>query len=289
MRAHQPDAAITFVTSTGHMGASGTYLDAHFEMARPVYTAMFRSVAIQPGWRVLDAGCGRGNFIPLIAEAVGPTGSIAALDLAPENVAVVDERVAAWALTTPVTAHVGSVASLPFPDDAFDAVWCSNTMEYLSDADFATALAECRRVVRPGGLVAIKDAARGLGGYGPVDPTVLLRFDLAISAALVVGHGQMRTPETRRWMEAAGYEEVWQRTTFTDRWAPLSEVERAFFGSVLGIVAEIARGFELPESDQAFWAKQRDASAPEHLINQPDFHAYGAQVVAVGRVPAETD
>lgn len=183
------------------------------------------------------------------------------------------------------TTHVGSVVAVPFPDARFDAIWCSNTMEYLTDADFATALRECRRVVRPGGLVAIKDAAAAIGGQAPADPTVMMRFNIAFSEQHTVGHGQMRAIETRRWLEAAGLQAVWQRTTLTERWAPLSPVERQFLGHLLGILAEIARGLDLPGGDQAFWAKQRDPLSPEHLINQPDYHSYGAQVVAVGRVP----
>ena len=47
--------------------------------------------------------------------------------------------------------------SFPFPDDQFDAVWCANVTHYLRDDDLRTAMAEFRRVVRPGGMVAIKD------------------------------------------------------------------------------------------------------------------------------------
>ena len=61
---------------------TSTYLDAHFEACRPAYEAMLRSVGLEPGWRVLDAACGSGGFLPLIAEQIGPNGSIAAFDIA---------------------------------------------------------------------------------------------------------------------------------------------------------------------------------------------------------------
>jgi arsenite methyltransferase len=47
---------------------------------------MIRSVGIKPGWRVLDAGCGGGSFLPLLAELVGKDGNVSALDPAPENI-----------------------------------------------------------------------------------------------------------------------------------------------------------------------------------------------------------
>jgi arsenite methyltransferase len=77
----------TYTSSTGHEASAAGWLDLHFESARPEYEDALRQVGIQPGWHVLDAGCGGGSFLPLIAEETGPTGSVAAIDLAPENIA----------------------------------------------------------------------------------------------------------------------------------------------------------------------------------------------------------
>jgi arsenite methyltransferase len=117
------DAGVTaHAASTGQELTGAAWLDVHFDACRPEYEAMLRSVGLQPGWRVLDAGCGSGGFLPLIAQAVGPDGTIAALDLAPDNVAIVERRATAWGFATPVTARVGSILTLPYADDAFDAV-----------------------------------------------------------------------------------------------------------------------------------------------------------------------
>ena len=88
-----------------------------------------RAVGIEPGWRVLDAACGSGSFLPWLAELVGPRGSLAALDLAPDNVALVERRVAGVVLPCPVEARVGTVLALPYPDAAFDAAWFANTTQ----------------------------------------------------------------------------------------------------------------------------------------------------------------
>ena len=74
-------------TSTGHALSAAAWLDAHYLAAQPEYETMVRSVGFQRGWRVLDAGCGGGSYLPLLAELVGPQGHISAVDLAPENVA----------------------------------------------------------------------------------------------------------------------------------------------------------------------------------------------------------
>lgn len=113
-------------TSTGHTFSDSRWLDLHFEVARKEYETMLRDVGIQPGWHVLDAGCGGGSFLPLMSELVGPTGKITALDLVPENVATVQERIAAGHFASNIKARQGSILSLPFAESSFDAVWCSN-------------------------------------------------------------------------------------------------------------------------------------------------------------------
>jgi arsenite methyltransferase len=286
MSDQRPDIAAS-TSSAGHALAAGAYLDAHFAMCRPEYEAMLRSVGLQPGWRVLDAGCGRGNYLPLIAEAVGQTGEIAALDLVPENIAAVTQSVAAWGLRTPVTTHVGTIVSLPFPGDTFDAVWCANTTQYLTDDELATALREFRRVVRPGGLVAMKDATSNHLMYAPADPLVYARLLAAICDRYVSIAGVLRSPQTRRWLEAVGLEAVWQRITLIERWAPLDPFARERITISLLSLSEIALrdDVHLSERDKEFWRRQRDPASPEHLINQLDFYWCEGHVLAAGRVP----
>lgn len=71
------------------------WLDVHYEACRPEYEALLRAVGLQPGWRVLDAGCGGGSYLPLLAALVGPAGRVDAVDLAPDNVAAVRARLGA--------------------------------------------------------------------------------------------------------------------------------------------------------------------------------------------------
>jgi hypothetical protein len=47
--------------------ASVEWIDGHYAVCRPEYEPMLRSVGLQRGWRVLDAGSGSGSFLPLLA------------------------------------------------------------------------------------------------------------------------------------------------------------------------------------------------------------------------------
>lgn len=275
-------------SSHGHALSGTDWLDAHFEADRPEYEALLRSVGLRRGWHVLDAGCGGGSFLPLIAAEVGPTGRITALDLAPENIVAVEHRVASWALECPVSTGVGSLLDLPLTDGCLDAVWCANTSQYLSDDELRTALAEFRRVVRPGGIVALKEGNAIFWNFAPGGPGRMWRALEATRGVAPQVHGMLRTPELRRWLEAAGYDEVWQRTLLCERWAPLRAPERQYHGEVLRWLGQLAAAADLSEEDQAFWRGMQNLDAPEHPLNQSDFSACDGQTVVVGRVPGST-
>jgi ubiquinone/menaquinone biosynthesis C-methylase UbiE len=151
-------------------------LDIHFESARAEYEEALRFAGIKPGWTVLDAGCGSGGYVPLMCEHVGSTGRVAALDLAPENVAQVERLVSGGRCAAPVDLRVGSVLDLPFADATFDCVWSANLAQYLTKTEFALVMGEFRRVAKPGGLVAVKDFDATLYQFLPLDPAILARL-----------------------------------------------------------------------------------------------------------------
>lgn len=77
-------------TSTGHALSAAAWLDTHYLAGQPEYEAVLRSAGFQAGWRVLDAGCGGGSYLPLLGDLLGPDGRLSAVDLAAENVARVE-------------------------------------------------------------------------------------------------------------------------------------------------------------------------------------------------------
>ncbi|HMP41000.1 MAG TPA: class I SAM-dependent methyltransferase [Roseiflexaceae bacterium] len=158
-------------TAAVHRLVNAAFIDAHYAVCRTMYEAMLRAVGIQPGWHVLDAGCGSGSFLPLIAELVGPGGAITAFDLDPENVARVEALRAR--LDVPVDVQIGNATNLPYPDNTFDAIWSANVIQYLKGDELAQMLHECVRVVKPGGIVAIKES----------DTTILQGYPLESPAA----------------------------------------------------------------------------------------------------------
>lgn len=106
------------------------------------------------GDHVLDLGSGAGLDALLAARAVGPTGFVHGVDMTDEMLALAERNRRSSGLTN-VAFVRGFLEELPFDDDSFDVI-ISNCVINLA-ADKALVLGECRRVLRPGGRLAISD------------------------------------------------------------------------------------------------------------------------------------
>jgi SAM-dependent methyltransferase len=113
-----------------------------------------RSAGIQPGERVLDIGCGAGIDTVIAARSTGPTGSVVALDFLPEMIERT-ARAAEEAGLGNVELLLGEMEAIPLPESSVDVI-VSNGVVNLSPRK-TRVMAECARVLRPGGRVCVSD------------------------------------------------------------------------------------------------------------------------------------
>lgn len=270
-------------TSTGHALSAAGWLDTHFLAGQPEYEMLLRSAGFQPGWHVLDAGCGGGSYLPLLSELLGPAGQISAIDLASENVARAEALGAAGQLVGRVDVRVGDVTALPYGHDSFDAVWSANVTQYLPDPDLHTMLVEARRVLKPGGLLAVKDTEDSAVQLHPVPPRLLWRLlDALAREGEMTVIGGLRGLHLARFVRAAGFGHVHRRLCFIERQAPLRRVEADFVAELVQWLAQAAEAVDLPADDRAQWRAFADPSAPGYILHQPDLYWREAGVLVTG-------
>jgi SAM-dependent methyltransferase len=129
-----------------------TWHDWNAEVMQPVTAWFCDAIGAAPGQVVLDVACGTGIPALGIAERVAPNGKVVAVDVAAKMVRAVGRKAAAAGILNIEPREMGAEA-LDFPDATFDAVTMKDGLMFSPDP--VRALAEIRRVLRPGGHFAL--------------------------------------------------------------------------------------------------------------------------------------
>ena len=163
--------------------------------------AWFLLPHLRAGQRLLDVGCGPGTVTSGLARAVAPgltTGLDAAADV------LITAREHAVELGSGNLEFVeGDVYALDYVDASFDVVYANQLLQHLADP--VAALQEMRRVLRPGGLLGVRDA-----DYATMHPAPKFaeyeRWDALYHAVAYVNNAE---PDAGRylsgWVRAAGF------------------------------------------------------------------------------------
>lgn len=136
------------------------------------------SLLVPDGLRIVDAGAGTGYSLPWLAALAGPDGEVVAVE--PSN--AMRQRAAARVADLPnVQLRRGRLEKLPVEDGWADALLLCLSLGHTDDP--VAALADCARVLRPGGRVAVADVERHDdaaltqrlgGGFAGFEPDALL-------------------------------------------------------------------------------------------------------------------
>jgi ubiquinone/menaquinone biosynthesis C-methylase UbiE len=134
------------------------FVEEPFE--RPARAVGLDLLRVQPGERVLELGCGTGGALVALARAVGQTGHLVGLDLSPGMVRQAAARLRRARLSERAELLVADGCSIPCADASFDALFTAFTLELFDTPEIPLVLAECRRVIRPGGRIAVVSLSR---------------------------------------------------------------------------------------------------------------------------------
>ena len=182
----------------------GRTADRYDRVGSPLFAPLGRRLVelaeVAPGATVLDIATGTGAVLVPAAEAAGPEGRVIGVDLSPDMVHAANRAIAEHGLAGRAEARVGDAEHLDhLPDDAFDAVLCGCAISFFPDPD--RAVAEFRRVLRPGGTI-------GLSRWTETDPRwswypeLLERLDVH-PRRLMTG-----SPDSATTLAGAGFEDV---------------------------------------------------------------------------------
>lgn len=156
---------------------------------------------LRRGMRVLDVGCGPGSITLGFAEAVAPAEAVG-VDFQPSQVAQARALCAERGLTN-ARFETADAYELPFPDSSFDAVFAHAVLWHLREP--ARALNEMRRVLRPDGLVGIRDCDWGGRIHTPLTPALEDWYAVTVKVRQRNGGDPFMGRHQRRLLLEAGF------------------------------------------------------------------------------------
>ena len=245
--------------------------------------AAIHSLQLPPGSRGLDAGCGIGLQIPLLAEAVGPTGHVTGLDISPEFLTRAEALAAQAGLSERAAFREGNIHQIPFDDHTFDWLWSADCAGYPTHIPLSL-VQELARVVRPGGTVAILvwSSQMLLPGYP------LLEARLNATGAGIAPFTQSMKPEQHYlralgWFRAVGLRGCTAQTLVGDLQSPLTGEMRA----ALVDLFEMRWGGSQAEMSREDWAEYQRLcrpQSPDFIGDRPDYYAFFTESLFYGQV-----
>jgi SAM-dependent methyltransferase len=228
-------------------------------------------LSLTSGMRVLDAGCGTGETLQLLAAAVAPGGVAVGLDLAAAHTA------AARAANAPAALIVqGNLAQPPLAAGQFDLIWCANTLNHLADP--IAALKRLEALLNAGGRVALAQSS--------LLPDMYFAWDERLERAVTEGvrhyyrdrYGLNAEATTGiralvGLVRSAGFCNVRTRTMAIERIGPLSNADFAYLWEAIfnGTWGERLAPY-LSSDDYARVLKLCNPEAPEFALRRADFH-----------------
>ncbi len=240
------------------------------------YQAMFEAlvdrIAPRPGEAILEVGCGAGSLVRLLAKRLGGANPITAADINPfllreaEDLARADDDVADAIRFTD-----GNAEALPFPEGSFDCVYSVTVLE---ECDAGRAIAEIRRVLRPGGRAGIAVRALDMKQWWNLDLPEPISRKIDTPPYSVAPAGVADRSLYRR-MREAGFVDLSCFPTLVTLDRPGGPIWRNREDHVLSL---------LTPDERVRWQAERERAAAEGLL----FMAHPLHC-AVGTKPAAAD
>jgi SAM-dependent methyltransferase len=252
--------------------------------AEPELREAIAGLELRPGMRVLDAGCGTGEALRWLCDAVAPLGTVVGMDLAAAHVSAARAGASGQVLVLQA-----DVRRPPLAPHSFDLVWSVNTINHLREP--LSGVRVLAGLLCPGGRIAL--------GQSSLLPDMFFAWDSRLE--------RLTTEAVRRYyrdryalserdladtrsivglLRRAGMHNVSVQTLIVERVSPLNPADEAYLLEAIfrDTWGERLRPY-LSGEDYDELTALCDPGHPAFALRRADFHFLQTLTVAVGQVP----
>jgi SAM-dependent methyltransferase len=166
--------------------------------------AAFALPHLKKGMSLLDCGCGPGSITAGLASIVSP-GEVVGVDLGESQVDAAQSHATQLGLEN-ACFQVANVTELPFEDESFDAVFSHTLFLHVPDVDLG--IAEIFRVLKPGGLVAVRDPIMSATVFSHDNEKLTRSVKLVSDTISLAGGDPDRGAKLGTFLHRAGFEQI---------------------------------------------------------------------------------
>lgn len=261
------------------------WLEKHHFSKTPEREQMIRDLNLAQGSLVVDAGCGPGLWMPLLAQAIGSQGKIIGVDISVESLVTAQRRSAGTWYHHQVDYKLAALEQLPLAKGSADNIFSANVSQYLPDP--VGTFNSMGRYLKPGGRLIIKDIDFGTMRFHNIDADLHKRVFEAREQ-----WEQQRVNEgyafedswvgskLAGYLEEAGFVDVEERTYHIIRHYPLPADFRFYLQGICEwFVSEDAPLLSI--MDQERWL-QYFLNEHQNIFDQPDFVSEEIEYIVSG-------
>jgi SAM-dependent methyltransferase len=251
--------------------------------AEPDLRKVIASLELKRGMRVLDAGCGTGEALHWLWDAVKPDGAVIGVDLASAHV-----EAARRGLPPQIEVLQVNLLDAPLPAQSFDLIWCVNTIHHLRDP--LRGVNRLATLLRPGGRIALGQSSFLPDMYFAWNS----RLERLTNDAVRAYYRDRYSLDERELtavrsllglLHRASLRNVSMRTVVIERVSPLGPADRAY---LLEAIFRETWGERLqpylPAADYAELSRLCNPQHAEFALRRLDFHFLQTFSVAAGEV-----
>jgi SAM-dependent methyltransferase len=252
--------------------------------AEPELRQAIANLGLKTGMRVLDAGCGTGEALQWLSDAVAPHGTVVGIDLAAAHVCAARARASGQALVLQA-----DVSQPPLAPRSFDLVWSVNTINHLREP--LAGVQGLAGLLCPEGRIAV--------GQSSLLPDMFFAWDSRLERLTTeavrryyrdrYGLSERDLTDTRSivgLLRRAALRNVRAQTLIIERVSPLNPADEAYLREAIfrDTWGERLRPY-LSSEDYDELAALCDPRHPAFALRRTDFHFLQTFTVAVGQVP----